>query len=327
MANVRRPRHGTKQYWPRKKAKRPYTLIKSWPDTAETKFLGFAGYKAGMTHIILKDSRPHSDTKGETISWPVTVLECPPLKLFSIKLYKKTAYGTKTIIEAQNPKLDKELKRRISATKNQKINIGDLEKKIPDATELMVKVYTQPKKTGLGKKKPELFEMAIGGVNLKLKLDYAKQFLDKEISINEVIKPGTKVDIHAVTKGKGFQGSVKRWGVNLRQHKSEKKRRGVTLGTTSPGKIRWGMLSPGKMGYEKRTEYNKDVIKIDTRPENINPSGGFKHYGLIKNDYILIKGSIPGSTKRLIRFIDPIRKTKGFGTNIEIVSINKDSKQ
>ena len=55
------------------------------------------------------------------------------------------------------------------------------------------------------------------------------------------------------------------------------------------------------MGYQQRTEFNKRVIKIGENPDGINPAGGFLHYGLVRNNYVLIKGSIPGPAKRLIR--------------------------
>ncbi|MBW2988370.1 50S ribosomal protein L3, partial [Candidatus Woesearchaeota archaeon] len=57
-----------------------------------------------------------------------------------------------------------------------------------------------------------------------------------------------------------------------------------------------------------RTEKNKWIVKISN--EDINPKGGFKHYGLVKNDYILIKGSIPGPTKRLVRLYKAKRPSK-----------------
>ena len=118
MANIKRPTHGSKQFWPRKKAKRPYARIKSWPKSKSTSLLGFAGYKAGMTHIAFKDLRPNSQTKNESVVWPVTVIECPSIKIFSLRFYKKTLYGLKVVSEAFNNKLDKELSRKLKLPKN-----------------------------------------------------------------------------------------------------------------------------------------------------------------------------------------------------------------
>ena len=74
MANVRRPRKGSLQFWPKRKAKRQYAKIKSWSKDKNVSLLGFAGYKAGMTHVTVKDTRPGSHTKGDEVMWPVTVL-------------------------------------------------------------------------------------------------------------------------------------------------------------------------------------------------------------------------------------------------------------
>jgi len=329
MPKVRRPRHGSLQFWPRKRSKKAYAKVKSWIKTNNTILQGFAGYKAGMTHIAIKDIRPHSLTKGEIIVWPVTVIECPSLKLVSIRLYKKTPYGLKVISEVFNPKLDKELAKKMSMPKKEKDQEEKIEKlrlRLPEISEIRIIVHTQPKKTGIGKKLPEIFELGIGG-NINLAFEYAKGLFNKEIKASEILKAGTKVDIHSVTKGKGFQGAVKRFGIQLRSHKSEKKRRGNNFGPIHPSHIHWGVPAPGRMGFHLRTEYNKELLLIGDNPEKINPKGGFLHYGQIKSEYVLIKGSVGGSTKRLITLTEPIRGTKGIGNTFEIQYISQESKQ
>src|SRR3989344_954150 len=92
-------------------------------------------------------------------------------------------------------------------------------------TYLTVVVYTQPKLTGIGKKRPEIFEIALGG-SIKDKFEYAKQNIGKEIKITDIFKEGELVDIHGVSKGKGTQGPVKRFGISIRSHKAEKTKRG-----------------------------------------------------------------------------------------------------
>jgi len=83
-----KPRSGSMQFWPRKRAKKETPRVRSWAKSDEPSILGFAGYKAGMTHILFTDNRPNSKTKGEEVSFPVTVIECPPIKIASIRLYK-----------------------------------------------------------------------------------------------------------------------------------------------------------------------------------------------------------------------------------------------
>ena len=56
MPKTRNPRHGSMQYWPRKRAKRSFPRIRSWGASKENKPLGFAGYKVGMTHVMIVDN-------------------------------------------------------------------------------------------------------------------------------------------------------------------------------------------------------------------------------------------------------------------------------
>ncbi|MEW6063202.1 MAG: 50S ribosomal protein L3 [Nanoarchaeota archaeon] len=299
-----KPRGGSLQFWPRKRAKRIYPRVRSWAKQDAVKLLGFAGYKVGMTHVIIADNIPNSLTKGMQVSYPVTVIECPPLKLFSLRLYKNTPYGLRLVSEIFAPKLDKEINRRLNLPKENK------EKQIiEDADELRLVVYTQPKLIGL-KKKPELFEVALGGT-VKDGLEYRGKILNNEIKLREVIKEGQFVDVHSVTKGKGFQGPIKRFGLSLKGHKSEKKKRSAgNLGPWIPSKVKFTVPQHGQMGYHTRTEYNKLVLFIGEKPEQINPKPGFNHYGFVKSDYLLVKGSVPGPTKRLVRLTEPIRQVK-----------------
>ncbi|MAG08284.1 50S ribosomal protein L3 [Candidatus Woesearchaeota archaeon] len=321
MPTTRSPRKGSLQFWPRKKAKRQYARVRCWAKLDEKSVLGFAGYKAGMTHIGFIDNRPNSLTKGEEVSCPVTIVECPPQKTASIRFYKQTPYGSKLCSEIFAEKLDKELKKKLIMPKKK----GSEE--VKDYDDIRLLVYTQPKLTGIGKKKPEVFEMGLSG-SKEDKLALAKELLGKEIDIASVFKESQLVDIHAVTKGKGFQGPVRRCGVSIRGRKSEKTKRGpANLGPWT-GARTWRVAQAGQTGYHTRTEYNKLLLKISTKPEEINPKGGFPHYGLVKNTYILLKGSLPGPAKRLIRFNHPIRANKKLvSEKLDIKHISMESKQ
>ena len=159
-------------------------------------------------------------------------------------------------------------------------------------------------------------------------MEYAKQLLDKEIKLLDIFNPEQLVDIRSITKGKGFQGTVKRFGVTIRQHKSEKTKRGAgNLGPWTPKKVSWRVPQPGKMGFHKRTEYNKLILNTGSNPNEINPKGGFLHYGLIKNDYLIVKGSIPGPTKRTILLTNAIRPNKKHLHPVEISYTSLSSKQ
>ena len=323
MPQKRTPRRGSLQYWPRKRSKRVFARVRTWNESNEVKPLGFAGYKVGMTHLIINDNRKTSITKGTDIFCPVTIIECPPLKTASIKFYKNTINGSKLISEKFTENVDKNLKRSLVLTKQKKND-----KEIPkDFDYIRLLVHTMPSLTGIGKKKPEVFEIGIGG-NKEDQLNYAKSKLGKEIIISEVFKAGQQVDIHAITKGKGVQGPVKRFGINLKRHKSEKGRRtpGSLGGWKAQGHIMWRTAKAGKMGYHVRTEINKWLLKIGNVNE-LSMKGGFHNYGVIKNQYVLIKGSIIGPKKRVIRFNEAIRPNKIAPNDAPIIQyINLEQK-
>ena len=174
-------------------------------------------------------------------------------------------------------------------------------------------VYTQPKLVkGIPKKVPEIREFRIGGGSVEDRIKYAKEILGKELKVNDVVKEGAMFDTIAITKGKGFQGHVKRWGVKLLSHKNSKHRRMIgTAGSWHPNWIQATVPQAGQMGYHQRTEYNKRVLKIGENGDEITPAGGFPHYGVIKNSYVLIHGSIPGPVKRMISMRDAIRYQRG----------------
>ena len=186
------PRHGSMQYWPRVRAKRQLARVRSWTKTSKDPILGFIGYKAGMTHIMAIDTRKTSTSKGEEIAIPVTIIECPPLRIAGVRLYKKKYLKTQPFKDILF-KLDKPLSRLLKLPKK----AHDLQAydNIEDITLL---VYTQPVLTGI-KKKPELMELALNGT-LEEKIKYIKEHVDKEILITSAFKEGDFFDAHSVTK-------------------------------------------------------------------------------------------------------------------------------
>ncbi len=310
------------QFWPRRRAEREYPRIRRWPALKVIKPLAVGGYKAGMTHCLVIDKRPNSPTKGEQISIPTTIVECPPMVLCGVRFYKNAPEGKKTVtqLSMENPK--KDLSRKISLPK--KTKTWDT---IPEWDDLVILVHTQPRKTGIGKKKPEVFEIALGG-SKEEKLAYAKEKLGKEISLQDVFKNGQIVDVHAVTTGRGFVGAVKRFGVAIRHHKSEKSRRVAIIGPEGYAKVKHTVCQHGKKGYNLRTTYNLQMILLSDKVEQVNQSGGINRYGMIKNPYVLLKGSVPGPKKRFVLLTEPIRPDKTMDTRpMEISYISSASKQ
>jgi large subunit ribosomal protein L3 len=303
MGKAHNPRRGSMQFWPRKRARHSVARIRAWAESKNAKPQAFIGYKVGMTHLHVVDNRPKSLTKGEKISSPATIIECPPLMVMGISFYKNSLLGMKKIASVLSQNLDKSLSKTIQLPKK-------AEKKIEDITEfddLRLLVYSNPKQTSTGSKKPKLLEIALGG-STEEKLAFAKENLGKTLKISDVFENGNLVDVHGISKGKGFQGTVKRFGVPIRQKKSEKTKRGIgNLGAWTPKRVDFRVPQSGKMGFHLRTEHNKQVIEISNDFEKIMPKGGLRNYGNVKNDYLLLKGSVVGPKRRAVVLTETIR--------------------
>jgi large subunit ribosomal protein L3 len=314
MPERRRPVRGSRAFYPRKRARRIYPRVKTWPEVGEVKPLGFAGYKAGMTHVILIDKNPHSTTKGQPISKAVTILDCPPLTVFGFRCYSKN----KTTCDVFSENLNKNLGRKIKLPKKKKTLEEQLKKISKEISKVTLLCHTNPK----FKKKPEIFEIALGG-SVEEQLEYAKKMLGKELKISDVFKEGDLVDVIAVTKGKGFEGPVKRFGVKIKSRKAQQMERETgALGPNEPGKVRWTVPQAGQLGFQTRTEFNKRIIKI---ADGFEVKGGLVNYGKVSGDCVLLEGSVPGSKKRLIRLRFAIRPKKVYP--IEVKYISTESKQ
>lgn len=287
--DIRKPRRGSMAHRPRKRAKNQNASV-NWQPEEEKRVLGFAGYKVGMTHVSHVD-QTESPAKGQEVVSAATVVEVPPLVVYGVRCYN----GVNSVgdILTDDEKILKKL--RIKQKKKKEI-------KEDGVKEVRILAYAQPEKTGFGKKHIESMELGCGGKDAKEQLEYAKSLLGKEIKFSEVFKPGEFVDIVAVTKGKGWQGPVKRFGAAIQRRKATGKRRHVgTLGPFRPGYVMYTAPQAGQMGYHKRTEFNKEIIKIGDNVDEINPSSGFNKYGFVKGDYVVLRGSVPGPVKRMVK--------------------------
>ena len=132
-----------------------------------------------------------------------------------------------------------------------------------------------------------------------------------------------------MTKGYGWQGVIRRFGGKLQSHKNSKKRRQHgNMGDFGTGYVRKTIRQGGQTGYHQRTEYNKRILRISNPDEHpITPAGGFLHYGNVGSDYVLVKGSLPGPAKRLIRFRDASRAENMQIHDYEITYVSTASKQ
>ncbi len=298
------PRRGSLAYLPRKRAKQSTGRVRYWPDVEldSPGLIGFSGYKVGMNYVYLLDEKRGSPNYGQEIIVPVTIIEAPPVLVGGVRAYSPTNNGTKAFTEVWATELPKDAERSPSNPKNPPTSFQKIEESLSEISEFRAILFTQPHLAHVPQKKPEVFEVKVCGGTLEDQLQYLAGILSKEVQVSDVFTAGQFVDVIAVTKGKGVQGPVKRWGVKKRRHKARKTVRGIaTLGPWSPHYVMYTVPRAGQMGFHQRTERNKRILKINADDEEVNPKGGFPHYGIVKSSSIFLKGSVPGPAKRLLK--------------------------
>ncbi len=337
MAKRSHPRRGSMAFSPRKRANRPFGHVKSWPttDASEVRVQGFAGWKAGMTHILSRDLNPRSPSAGQEVRVPVTVVECPKMRILGVRGYQMTPYGKQAVGEAwadadKIAEAFSELFKRLPVRKEHDAEKHFANLESADLCEVRLIVATQPGEvSGIPTKVPDVMEMGLDGGSMSEQLNFAKEKLGEEYSFADSFEEGGLTDIVAVTKGYGWQGVIRRFGGKLQSHKNSKKRRQHgNMGDFGTGYVRKTIRQGGQTGYHQRTEYNKRVLRIASPEDHaITPAGGFLHYGEVNSDYILVKGSVPGPAKRLIRFRDATRGSEKALHDYEITYVSTASKQ
>jgi len=166
-------------------------------------------------------------------------------------------------------------------------------------------------------------EIQVNGGTIKEKVEFAKELLEHKISVNTVFNPSEMVDVIGVTKGHGVEGVVTRWGVTRLPRKTHRGLRKVAcIGSWHPARVQFGVARSGQRGYHYRTEINKKIYQVgaaakpsggkdgeinynakteaDLTNKVITPMGGFAKYGHVNEDYLMIKGGVPGTRKRVI---------------------------
>jgi large subunit ribosomal protein L3 len=303
------PRRGSLQYYPITRSNRAFNNLTNFGALDSKELSGFAGYKVGMLQASYIDGDKNSPMFKNEVVTNATVIECPPLVVSAIRFYK----NKNTIGESWAAGLNKNISRTVKYKETNSIP-DELKAKSDD---LRLLVSTQPWMIGL-KKKPELFELGVGGT-MDDKYSVAKDALGKELDVSSIIRDGSFVDVGGITKGKGFTGSVKRFGVKIfPAHASKSRRKAGNLGAESMAKVQFTVPQHGRLGFNSRVEYNKFVLKVVKTPEDINIKKGYTRYGNVSKTAVVLKGSVPGSTGRLIIIRKAIRQVK----KLEPVKVN-----
>ncbi len=276
----------------------------------EPKILAHCGFKAGCVQIVSIDDREKTPNAGKQLVSLGTVLVTPPVLILGIRGYSKDHYGLRAEFDVYAEDIPKHIAKEISL-KNKEGALENAGKRLRRIKEIFAIVAVSPRSAGLEQKKPYVFEAFVSGGNIEKQFNHVKELLGKEIKIDQIFEIGSTVDVAAITKGKGWQGVIQRWGVKKKQHKSRKTVREVgSLGPISPQSVMYTVPRAGQMGFHQRTEYDKRIMVMGNTNDDqikINPDGGYKHFGLVKGDFIVLKGSVPGTYRRLIKLRRQIR--------------------
>ena len=216
--------------------------------------------KVGMTQIFNADG----------VLVPVTVLQAGPCYVTQIKTVDNDGYSA--------------------------VQVGFVDKK-----EKVVNKDANGKKEikhrhGVNKAEKGHFDKA--GVSGKrfvreFKFDNAEEYNLADVIKADIFVEGDKIDATAISKGKGFQGAIKRFGQHRgpMAHGSKFHRhQGSNGACSSPSKVFKGKGMPGHMGSVKVTVQNLEVVRVDA-----------------ENNLLLVKGSVPGPKKSLVTIKETVK--------------------
>ena len=218
--------------------------------------------KVGMTQIF--------NEAGVLV--PVTVLQAGPCVVTQIKTEENDGYNSVQVAYGQ-----------IRTKLVNKAKAGHLDK---------AGVEKKTVKKGEGPR--EVYEA--GRFIREFKLDNAADYSVKDEIKADIFAAGDMVDASAISKGKGFQGAIKRFGSTRgpMSHGSKFHRHHGSNGSSSdPSHVFKGKKMPGHMGAKKVTTQNLEVVRVD-----------------LENGIILVKGAVPGAKKALVTLKETVKVSK-----------------
>ena len=327
---------------------------------------GFMGFKAGMTHVVrVQDKREGKKTVKKDVTDAVTIIECPPVKVIGLVGYIETPRGLRTLstVWAQNlpegvvrrfyknyylakkKAFTKYSKRYQEDPKSKKHVNRDIQRIKKFCQTVRVIVATQVEKVKLRQKKAHIMEIQVNGGTIAQKVDFCVSKFEKEVSVGEVFANNEMIDTIAITRGHGTKGVIKRFGVSRLPRKTHRGLRKVAcIGAWHPSAVKWTVARAGNQGYFHRTQINQKIYRVgsgavrgvknnasteqDPHVKNITPIGGFPHYGIVNEDFIMVKGAVMGPKKRVITLRKSVVAPSGsFATKeLDIKFIDTSSK-
>merc|ERR1711861_57863 len=148
--------------------------------------------------------------------------------------------------------------------------------------------HTQVSKAKIGQKKAHIMEIQINGGSVAEKVDFCTKMFEQSVPVGTVFADNEMVDTIGVTKGRGWEGVITRWGVTRLARKTHRGLRKVAcIGAWHPQRVKFQTPRAGQLGYYHRTEINKKIYRIGKSIKE-------------DEDYVMLKGAVVGVRKRLI---------------------------
>jgi large subunit ribosomal protein L3e len=319
------------------------------------------GYKAGMTHVARYfEKREGKKTIKKDVCEAVTVVECPPIKVVGVKGYVQTPRGLRALTTVWAQSLPQGVIRRFyknyycakrkafskyadkyKADPKSKDHVNrDLQRIKKYCSTVRVLVASQIEKCKFRQRKAHLMEIQVNGGTTADKVAWAVNKFEGEISVGEVFQKDEMVDTIAITRGKGTQGVIKRFGVSRLPRKTHRGLRKVAcIGAWHPSAVKWTVARAGNLGYYHRTQMNQKVYHVgagairgtqnnasteaDPDAKNITPVGGFPHYGIVNEDFLLLRGSVMGPRKRQVTIrkslLEPYKSFHSYKLDVKFI--------
>jgi len=293
-----------------------------------------------MTHIVREVDKPGSKMNKKEVVEAVTIIETPPMVIVGVVGYIKTPHGLRALKTIFAEHLSDDVRRRFyknwycskmkaftKAARKWQSPEGlacierDFKKMKKYCTVIRVVAHTQMALLKRRQKKAHIMEIQLNGGTIGQKIQWAREHMEKAIAIKNVFAQDEMIDCIGVTKGHGVKGVTSRWHTKKLPRKTHKGLRKVAcIGAWHPSRVQFTVARAGQKGYHHRTEINKKIYRLgegfhtqdgklvtnnasteyDTTNKSINPMGGFKHYGEVKQDFVMIKGCCMGVRKRII---------------------------
>lgn len=348
------PRHGHLGFSPRKRTRHHRGSVKSFPKDDASKpvhLTAFMAYKAGMTHVVRDLDRPGSKNHKKEIVEPVTILETPPMVVVGVVGYINTPRGIRALTTVWADHLSEDVRRRFyknwfkskkkaftkyakKVSEDQKVAAKELERIKKYCSIVRVIAHTQVRKVAIGQKKAHVMEIQLNGGSVADKVAWAKEHFEKTVDVSSVFEQDENIDVIGVTKGHGFEGVTHRWGTKKLPRKTHKGLRKVAcIGAWHPSRVMYSVPRAGQNGYHHRTEVNKKIYRIgksddkssaateyDLTVKQITPVGGFPHYGTVREDFVMIKGTCAGVRRRVLTLRKSLR-VHTSRTSLEKISL------